>query len=103
MKPHYTAKDEVEAHLVVLALTAAGIPATTEPNQLSGAAGEVPWHEARRVRVLVPEARAEEARRVLASFLRERHTDGGNWTCPNCREPNPTTFDSCWSCGATNR
>ncbi len=42
----------------------------------------------------------DRAIEILRSVYKPEHTDAPDWTCAECKETVPGTFDSCWSCGA---
>lgn len=94
----YVAPDAQEAHLLVLALHAAGVPARADANYTASAWGDAPG-DVLQVRVCVPADRAEDARAVLERhFAERREPEGAPWTCPSCGERNGARFDVCWRC-----
>lgn len=46
----------------------------------------------------VADAQAQEARELIKQ-LDSSSPSGPDWTCRNCGESNPGTFDICWQCG----
>ena len=98
-----TASDAQEASLLVLELRAHGIDAVASPDAGSAAFGELPA-SVLHVRIQVPEAQLEEARRLLAEVLeraqRNEDVERAPWTCASCGESNEPTFEICWSCQA---
>jgi hypothetical protein len=98
-----TASDAQQASLLVLELDAHGIDAVTSHDGGSVAFGDLPA-SVLHVQILVPEAQLEEARRVVAEFVRrgQRKDDEHRapWTCVSCSESNEPTFELCWNCQA---
>lgn len=41
----------------------------------------------------------DRALELLLKVHKPTTPDAPDWTCPDCKEPVPGTFDSCWSCG----
>jgi hypothetical protein len=57
------------------------------------------------VKVMVPEDRLEEARKVVVEFAERAKNEpepGSSmfqpWECPCCHEQNDGSFDICWNC-----
>lgn len=87
-------------------LDAAGVPArlgdevmgTMAPYMISGGATAA-------IKVLVPEDRLADARKVVVEFAEGAKNEpepgatmGQPWECPCCHESNDGSFDLCWNC-----
>lgn len=44
--------------------------------------------------------RYAEAAALIDEFQKAPPVTGEDWTCPECKESVPATFDSCWNCQA---
>ena len=96
MKRIYLARDISQAQLLVDMLEQQLIPARIENAHQSGGLGELAvsypevWIErdqdAQRARLIIDQFESGPADRELA--------------CPRCGEPNPASFEFCWSCQA---
>jgi len=75
-------------------LRAAGIDVRIDGEMLGAAVGAFPVDQTR-VRVLVPSAQLDEARRVRDEDLAQDEAP-----CPSCGAAVPVNFTTCWSCGA---
>jgi hypothetical protein len=92
----YTAHDLIEAQLIRSILHARGIEAVVANEALQAGVGELPmvetWPE-----VWICESRDwDNAVEALRSY--EQREVGSDWTCTQCQEINPGTFDVCWAC-----
>jgi hypothetical protein len=93
----FKAQNLTEAHFVKDLLLQEGIDATvTDENEPLAGLPIVPPD------VMVRLEDEPNARKIVADFLRGRKaTDAApDWTCPNCQEQNPATFEVCFQCGA---
>jgi hypothetical protein len=98
MKRVYSAFNLPEAQLMADMLQHAGIRVRVFNQNASGALGELPVDSAQPQVWVEDDHRLEEARRLIESFqvanIRE-----APWTCRECSESNPATFETCWNCG----
>ena len=104
MLKFYEARDSLEAHQLIDALTAHRIEATVLGEYLSGAAGELPainfpwvW--------LINNQDLAAAQDVLDGFLASRGNlpRPGPWVCENCDAQVDAGFEICWQCGAKRK
>ena len=49
---------------------------------------------------ITDDARYDEAMALLKSVQQAAPGDGPDWTCAECKESVPASFDSCWNCQA---
>lgn len=94
----YAAANLPEAYLVLGLLRAAGIEAHVFNENAQGGLGEIPFTHAYPELWLVDEADLGRARQVLTEY--ERSSAGADIRCAACGEPNPSSFQICWHCGA---
>ena len=92
----YTGASIVDAGLFHNLLEQHDIPAQMRNYHTSSAIGELPFVETH-PEVYVPSSFAEQAKRLLVE-LNEPRGDGVDWSCRNCQEANPSSFDLCWQC-----
>ena len=99
VKRIYAAANLPEAQLVVDHLRAMGIAARILNANAASLAGELPI-DASLPQVWVDDAaQAERARAAIDTYLRKRQL-GPPRGCPSCGEENPSSFETCWACGA---
>lgn len=98
MKRVHIAPTLLDAQLVVDALSSVGIVSHIFNANAAGALGEVPFLQAQPEVWVEDDARAHQAREVLADFLSVK--PGAEKICPACGEHNPGNFLSCWQCGS---
>lgn len=96
MKLIYTDANRLLVNNAYNILQNRGIDVVLRNEFSGGAAGDLSpfdtWLE-----VWVKEEREFElAERILEETLSE--TDGPDWICPHCQEPNASTMDICWNC-----
>ena len=98
MRKVFSSNELSETVLIRDALLHRGVAATIQ-NEFSG-------------RTAVPEFRPpaevwvtndhdyDDARRIVVDALAtiDDESDAKPWTCSNCREENPQSFDICWNC-----
>jgi hypothetical protein len=99
----YSAANEQQAHLVLLALLDVGIHAQVVGENLRGATGEIPLGWTTSPRIWVPESEYEAARKVIACWEAtcadgSAHADVQTWICPDCGMEVEGNFDICWNC-----
>jgi hypothetical protein len=92
----FTAVDLIEAQLLEGLLIVEGIEAYVRNECLQAGIGELPFVEMWPEVWVVHAADFQRAQEVLAVFV--KRDLGAEWVCPVCREHNPGTFESCWSC-----
>jgi hypothetical protein len=100
MKPIYSARHGMDAHLVRGFLVSHGIKAEVRGEFLAGGWGELPTDSCM---VMVDEGQFEEANELLVAFLKgsfQRMFSGKAWSCARCGEKLEGQFTACWSCGA---
>ena len=90
----YGAQQMLEAQMIKALLEDGGVPAIVSDEALDQLAfGAVSARSGLSYDVLVPAARAEEARAIL------ERPRGPDWVCPECGEKIDGVFDACWKCG----
>lgn len=105
MKKVYSARDEVDAHLVQGVLAEHGIEAAVQTEGLSGITGVMQSSAEAAPSLWVSDE--DEARALEAlKRIKEGEIPGGEnatpqWTCPNCGESIEGQFTECWNCGAS--
>lgn len=92
----FTAGDLIEAHLLEGMLMAEGIEACVKHERLQAGVGELPFVEMWPEVWVAHAADLRRAQAILAVFVQQDMA--AEWVCPVCQEPNPATFESCWSC-----
>ena len=78
-------------------LRSSGIPVQTTGTELADSLNYYGL-AVRRIELLVPESRAQEAIQVLRE-ARVNDVEATEWQCSACDEINARTFDECWNCG----
>jgi hypothetical protein len=98
----YSAAHPTEAHLCRQFLEDQGIEARVDGELLWQARGELPPNEATNPTVLVSDEKFEQARLLVVEFEANHAADRelDSWSCSQCDEDNPGSFDECWNCGA---
>jgi hypothetical protein len=97
VKKLYVANDLIEARLLDGILHSRGIGSVVKNESLQGGLGELPFVE------IWPEVWVKDLKdwdiaiAVLEAFGNKR--DLRDWICQFCKETNPGSFQSCWSCG----
>ena len=101
MKNVYSARDEVDAHLIQGLLAQHGIDAVVQTEGLSGILGTVQTSPEAAPSLWVKEE--DEAAAIAAlSDIKDGQTpvaEGVAWKCPNCGESIEPQFSECWNCG----
>lgn len=77
-----------------------GIACLIRNEQLSCAAGEIPFTECYPELWVIDDEIYPRARLLLDNLLSTSHTAAA-WHCPGCGEFCEGQFDVCWSCGQT--
>ena len=93
----YSSLNVAEVHLVKSALTQEGLESFIRAHHLGPLAGEVPFDDARAELYVRP----EDARRAEVVIKAALNVVGPDWTCTQCQEKNPVSFELCWQCGHT--
>jgi hypothetical protein len=99
MRLVFTSSNSAETSLFKALLEAEGIESLTRHDQLSLAAGSVPFLE------VMPElwvARDEDEAKALLLIEQWRDRNATvleAWVCPQCGEQNDGQFGACWKCG----
>ncbi len=103
MKKVYSARDEVDAHLVQGLLSEQGIEAVVQAEGLSGIIGNVQTSSEASPSLWVSE---EDEAAALAALEKVKDGDspsgtpvGEAWQCPKCNEMIEAQFTECWNCG----
>ncbi len=94
----FKAQNVTEAHFVKDLFLQEGIEATvTDENEPLAGLSIVPPD------VMVRAEDEARAREIVADYLRRREPKdiAPDWTCPNCKEQVPATFEVCFQCGAS--
>ena len=100
MRRIYTASDLPQAYLVRDLLAQQGIKAHVFNENATGGLGELPFTHTYPEIWLQNEADSEAAEKILRQFESQPAATGVERVCPECHEPNPPNFGSCWNCGA---
>ena len=98
MKRICSAMNLPEAQLIADMLVQAGIRTRVFNQNAAGALGELPVDAAQPQLWVEDDNRLDEARKLVESF-QTADIRGYPWTCRECRESNPVTFETCWNCG----
>lgn len=97
------AENPLHAGLAKITLEAAGLTVQLRQMELWSVAVEVLYSEGAAPSVWVPEAQAEQARKILREHQEklqsQAYDPGDDWRCEQCNEPNAANFESCWQCG----
>jgi len=98
----FTARNPLEAHVVVGMLEASGIPAEVRGDALWSARGELPVTADTLPTVWVlDDDRLSEARGVVQDYVtRPPAAPGRPWRCRVCNEEIEPQFSHCWKCNA---
>jgi len=98
MKLVYTHPDPILVAHMRSSIELAGIECVLRNEYASGAVGELApldtWVEVWVLR----DRDCERARGIIESLQREPEED--DWTCQQCASACPSTFETCWHCGA---
>lgn len=100
MFPVYTAKDLIEAELLLQRLRDRGIPSALQNAYLLGLLGELPLSV--RPTVCVLEERDQTAAQLCIREMEAalRAPELPDVVCPNCGDTSPGNFEECWKCRA---
>lgn len=98
MKRAYTALNLPDAQLMADLLGREGIRARVFNQNAAGALGELPVDSAQPQVWVEDDHRLDEARRLIETF-QTANIRSAPWTCRECNESNPDTFETCWNCG----
>jgi hypothetical protein len=104
MKKVYSARDEVDAHLVKGILAQNGIEAVVQAEGLSGILGTVQSSAEASPSLWVSDEDETRAAAALVSVRDGAAPEAAGatpWKCPNCGEEIEPQFTECWNCGAT--
>lgn len=99
MKKLYIANDLIEARLLDSILKSHRLSSVVRNESLQGGIGELPYVE------IWPEIWIKNlndwdaAKELLSGFTKINPEE--DWKCLNCRETNPGSFQTCWSCNAS--
>jgi Putative prokaryotic signal transducing protein len=100
VKKLYRAANLPDAHILRGLLAQAGIQAHVFNENAQGGLGQLPFTEAW-PEVWVSEDRdLIRAREIVQAFERSPEVSA-SVRCPGCAEDNPSSFQLCWSCGAS--
>lgn len=97
MKKVFTHENRMIVYNLRNLLEDAGIATRVRNEFAGGGVGELAPFETWPELWVEDEARLAEAEAIVEGVLHAG--DGADWTCPDCREPNPAAFDVCWKCG----
>lgn len=98
MKRAYTALNLPDAQLMADLLGREGIRVRVFNQNAVGALGELPVDAAQPQVWVEDDHRLDDARRLIESY-QLANIRGAPWTCRECGESNPVTFETCWNCG----
>ena len=106
MKKVYSARDEVDAHLVQGLLEQQGIESTVQSEGLTGIIGTVQASDESLPSLWVrdeDEARANEALAAIKQGAKPSPDapQAAPWKCPKCGEEIEAQFTECWNCGTS--
>lgn len=93
----YSAENLQAAYLLQSLLAEAGVKTRILNEYAQGGVGDISFTQAYPEIWLVDDADAESAQSVVDHFER-RDEPINTIVCPNCKEPNPDTFEVCWRC-----
>ena len=99
MRRVFTAANLPEAQLLVDHLRGHGIVARVFNANASSLAGELPIDASLPQLWIEDDSRHQLARTLVDAWLRARQL-GAPRDCPSCGEENPSSFETCWACGA---
>lgn len=95
----YSAGNIQEAYLVQGLLNEAGIDTQILNEYAQGGVGELPFTHTYPEIWLTNESDIAKAKNIIRQFETGQQTIT-DIICPECNEPNPDTFETCWRCGA---
>jgi hypothetical protein len=100
----YSAANPTEAHLCRQFLENEGIDARVDGEILWQARGDLPPNESTNPTVIVSVENYEQARALVIQFKETVLADSDleSWSCSQCDEENPGSFDVCWNCGESS-
>jgi len=93
----YSAENLQAAYLIQSLLAEAGIETRILNEYAQGGIGDISFAQAYPEIWLLDDTDAESAQSVVDHFER-RNVPISTIVCPNCKEPNPDTFEVCWRC-----
>ncbi len=102
MKQVYSARNEIDAHLVKGFLDEQGIECVVQGAALASILGEIPVTPDTSPSLWVRDEEFDRATDAIAGFKAEAkpaQPAGKPWTCPQCGESIEAQFTECWSCG----
>ena len=99
MRLAYVASNLPDAQLIADLLRAAGVDTRVFNQNAQSVAGEIPPAAAGPQVWVMDDPELQRARELIVEFQSQPAPDSRR--CPRCDEDNPTTFLSCWYCGAT--
>jgi hypothetical protein len=92
----FTAEHISEAGLIRSYLEQHDIPSQLRNEYTSSVIGELPFMTSS-PEIWVDSSLAPKANELITQ-LNKQTTQGPEWSCLSCDEPNPGNFSSCWSC-----
>ncbi len=104
MKQVYSARNEIDAHLVKGFLDEQGIESVVQGAALSAILGELPVAPDTSPSLWVRDEDLDRAIEAIAGFKADAvpaQPAADPWTCPKCGESIESQFTACWSCGET--
>ena len=99
MKELYTSTDSSRIGLCQSVLESAGIASFVQ-NESSPWLGNMMSPAVQPTLCLIDDSRYEEAVELLKPYQESSKIVLSDWTCTNCGEGNPGSFDVCWNCEA---
>ena len=104
MKQVYSARDEVDAHLVKGFLDQEGIESVVQMGGLGSILGELTTSDQALPSIWVSSEDVDRATAALTSFQSNTPLATASkepWKCPNCGEMIEPQFTECWHCRAS--
>jgi hypothetical protein len=96
MRDVFTSPDSSRVGLYCTILKEAGFNVFIRNESVSGAEAVIPiFYPSLSI---MDDERYEEAKAMIAEHLNAPVSQAVDWTCPQCHELVPGTFDSCWKC-----
>ncbi len=99
MREVFVNQDHARVGFYKSVLDEAGIPNFVR-NEIANNITEIPSPLFFPALCVVHDEDYDEAMRILGEIYYARPSQAADWSCSNCREQVPGTFDSCWQCGA---
>ncbi len=96
MREVFTSQDSGRVGLYCGILREAGFNAFIRNEKASGGEAIIP--SLYPAVCILDDDRYDEAITLIAKHFNAPAVVGADWICPQCKEPVPASFDSCWNC-----